>query len=67
MTSKMFKKDEEKDEEEVNIFTTRPIYENVPVSELQEDKYKDCIIIYDQNNLHEELDQIIDVQCDPEC
>jgi 5-methylcytosine-specific restriction endonuclease McrA len=61
MTSKMFKKDEEKDEEEVNIFTTRPIYENVPVSELREDKYKDCIIIYDQNNLNEELDQIIEM------
>jgi 5-methylcytosine-specific restriction endonuclease McrA len=70
LTSKMFKKtkkkddgddDEESDEKEENIFTTRPIYENVPVSELQEEKHKDCIIIYNQNHLNEELDQIIEL------
>jgi len=60
MTSKMFKK-EQGEEEEENIFLTRPIFENVPVADLQDKQYQDCIIIYDQNNLNEELDQIIEL------
>ena len=53
--------DEEEAQEENSIYTTRPIYENVPVSDLQEEKYKDCIVIYNQNHLNEELDQIIEL------
>ena len=44
-----------------NIWTTRPIFENVPVSKLKDPEYQDCIIIYSQNNLNEELDQIIEL------
>ena len=58
----MLKKNQDPDAEEEqqeNIWETRPIFENVPVSELKDPKYQDCIIIYSQNNLNEELDQII--------
>ena len=52
--SNCIKEDEKKTD---NIFETLPIYENIEISNLLE--YKDCIIIYKQNDLNKELDEII--------
>ena len=45
--------------QKTNPYDQRTIFENVPVEDLTKDKYKDSIIIYNKNNLNEELDKII--------
>ena len=52
--SNCIKEDEEKTE---NIFETLPIYENTPIESLLD--YKDCIIIYKQNDLNKEQERDI--------
>ena len=47
------------DVKKTNIYTDATIYDNVPIQDLMKKKYKNCIIIYDQSNLNEELDEII--------
>jgi hypothetical protein len=45
------------DEDKSDNIYARDIYENIKISDLP--KYKSCTIIYTQNNLNEELDNII--------
>ena len=57
------------DEDKVkkNIYDGRTIYEDIPIEELMQAKYKDSIIIYNKTNLNKELDKIIELyHCIPD-
>ena len=45
--------------EEVNIYKTKPIFDDIEVNEINDPKYKSSIIIYQKTNLNVELDEII--------
>jgi hypothetical protein len=54
--SNCIKEDDQK--KEINKFKTMDIYEDIPIENLLE--YKDCIVIYKQNDLNNELNKIIE-------
>jgi hypothetical protein len=57
MSSVVFEKEFEKE----NVYINKTIYDDIPVEQLGDEQYQDCVIIYDKNDLNEELDKIIEL------